>query len=310
MRRVVIIGVNGQLGSDLRELLAKKPESYEVVGLDLPDFDVREHARVRERLRELAPQLVVNMAAFHRVDDCEDEPQLAFEVNALAVLNLARVCRELDAPLMHFSTDYVFGAERDRRTPYTETDATGPVSVYGASKLAGEHLVRASWRKHFVVRTCGLYGRSQSSTKGGNFVEVMLRLARERKPLKVVDDQHLAPTSTFDLAPELEALLGTDAFGLYHLTAAGECTWYDFARAIFELTGQEPELAPTTTEAFGAKADRPRYSVLDNKAARAIGLAPLCPWREGLAEYLRLTGRCGSSGHGVPALSGTTKEGR
>ncbi len=291
MKRVVIIGVNGQLGSDLREAFGRQPDRWEVAGVDLPDFDVRDHAGARQKLVALAPAAVVNMAAFHRVDDCEDDPRLAFEVNAVAAHNLARVCRELDVPLMHFSTDYVFGADRARSRPYAESDAPGPVSVYGVSKLAGEHVVRATWRKHFVVRPCGLYGRSQSGSKGGNCVEIMLKLAAAGKPLKVVDDQRLAPTSTYDLAPRLVELLSTDAWGLYHLTAGGDCTWYEFARAIFELAGVRADLSPTTTEAYGAKADRPRYSVLENRAARELGLLPMTPWREALAQYLALTGR-------------------
>ncbi len=289
--KVVIIGVGGQLGTDLYELLTASGKSHEVIGLDLPDFDVADHARVRERLRELHPDAVVNMAAFHRVDDCEDQAAQAFAINALAVHNLALACREIDAALMHFSTDFVFGADKARATPYTETDTPGPVSVYGASKLAGEHLVRLAWHKHFVVRTCGLYGRAKSQKQGGNFVEIMLRLAASGKPIRVVDDQRLAPTSTLELAARLEALLHTEVYGLYHLTAAGSCTWHEFARAIFELANVPCELLPTTSEAYGAKAARPRYSVLANDAARALGLSPMRPWREALADYLHLTGR-------------------
>jgi dTDP-4-dehydrorhamnose reductase len=173
---------------------------------------------------------VINTAAFHRVDDCELDATSAFAVNAVAVHELARTCRELDAVLMHLSTDYVFGAERARSRPYAESDAPGPVSVYGASKLAGEHLLRSSWSRHFVVRSSGLYGRATSQSKGGNFVEIMLRMASVGRPLRVVADQRLAPTSTHALAQRLVALLDTDAYGLYHLTAGGECSWYEFGR--------------------------------------------------------------------------------
>lgn len=291
MKRLVIIGNHGQLGSDLEELLARAPDRYEVTGLDLPDFDIRAHAAARDRLLALAPHVIVNTAAFHRVDDCEDDAASAFAVNAVAVHNLAKICRELDAVLMHFSTDYVFGADRDRSRPYVETDAPGPLGVYAASKLAGEHVVRTAWRKHFVIRTSGLYGRNASQMKGGNFVEIMLRVAAASKPLRVVDDQRLGPTSTGDLAPKLVELLATDAYGLYHVTNGGACTWYEFARAIFTLAGLAPELSPTTTEAYGAKADRPRYSVLENRALGDLGLAPLRPWHDALADYLLLTGR-------------------
>jgi dTDP-4-dehydrorhamnose reductase len=291
MKRVVIVGVGGQLGSDLRERLLTRPDQYEVVGVDLPDFDVCKHDLVRQRLTEIKPSAVVNMAAFHRVDDCEDNARLAFEVNAIAVYNLAKVCGSLDVPLVHFSTDYVYGGDRTRARPLAESDAPAPTSVYGASKLAGEHVVRSTWHKHFIVRTSGLYGRNQSQMKGGNFVEIMLRLAASGKPLRVVDDQRLGPTSTFELAQRVEALLSTEAYGLYHVTAGGDCSWYEFAQAIFELAGLHPEVSPTSTEAYGAKADRPRYSVLDNKAARDLGLAPMIHWREALANYLTMTGR-------------------
>ena len=288
--RIAIIGIGGQLGSDLRERLAKTPDRYEVAGLDLPDFDVCNHAAVRARLSDIAPEFVVNMAAFHQVDVCEEDVATSFEVNAIAVHNLAKVCCELDAPLMHFSSDYVFGADRGRNRPYTETDAPGPLSVYGASKLAGEHLARLAWRKHFIVRTCGLYGRTRSQKKGGNFVDTMMRLAAGGQPIKVVNDQRLTPTSTFELAQRLEELLRTEAYGLYHLTATGDCTWYEFARAIFEIAGVTPQLTATTSAAYGAKAERPRYSVLDNKAARECGLTPMQPWRDAVAEYLAMTG--------------------
>jgi dTDP-4-dehydrorhamnose reductase len=283
--------VNGQLGADLRELLMSMRDLYEVVGVDLPDFDVRNHALVIDRLKDIAPSMVVNMAAFHRVDDCENDARLAFEVNAVAVHSLARTCAAFDVPLMHFSTDYVYGGDRTRTTPLAESDPPAPTSVYGASKLAGEHVLRSTWRKHFIVRPSGLYGRNQSEMKGGNFVEIMLRLAAAGKPIKVVGDQRLGPTSTYELARRLEELLRTEAWGLYHLTAGGDCTWFEFAQAIFELADLRPELSPTTTEAYGAQADRPRYSVLDNKAARAIGLTPMIHWREALANYLTMTGR-------------------
>jgi len=291
MLRIALIGHKGQLGSDLSTLLAKSPTRYELHGFDLPDFDVRNHAAVRERLLAVAPGLVINTSAFHRVDDCEDDAASAFGVNVVAVHNLAKVCRELDAPLMHFSTDYVFGADRARARPYAEDDAPGPVSVYGASRLAGEQVLRSTWKKHFLVRTCGLYGKNASQMKGGNFVEIMLKLAAAGRPLRVVDDQRLGPTATADLAPKLVELFETHAFGLYHVTNGSDCTWYELAREIFRLVKLSPDLGPTTTEAYGAKADRPRYSVLENRALARLGLAPMRPWREALRDYLAATGR-------------------
>lgn len=285
--RIVIIGANGQLGSDLTEVLKKQPERYKVIGVDLPAFDICKHAEVRSQLTTLNPNIVINMAAFHRVDDCEDQVETSYAVNAIAVRNLALICRDLDIPLMHFSTDFVFGADKSRKSPYKETDTPGPLSVYAASKLAGEHLLRLSWHEHFIIRACGLYGRTQSPTKaGGNFVETMLKLGASGRSLKIINDQRLAPTSTYDLAPRLEALLNTDAYGLYHLTAGGDCTWYEFAQAIFKLAKMNVKITPVSTEEYAAKADRPRYSVLDNSKAHSIGIKPLMHWREALAEYL------------------------
>src|SRR5205085_9848553 len=179
--------------------------------------------------------VVINCAAYNLVDRAEDEPDAAFAVNAWAVRELATACNELGSVLVHFSTDHVFGLDAARRTPYAEDDPPGPVNVYGLSKLSGEYLVRALCPRHFIVRTCGLYGIWGSGGKGGNFVETMLRLAREGKPLRVVDDQECTPSYTVDIATATAALIATDRYGLYHLTNSGSCSWYDFARAIFGL---------------------------------------------------------------------------
>lgn len=287
MSRIALIGRRGQLGTDLEAVL--RARGHIVEPLDRPGFDLRDRAAMEARLRAIAPERVVNLAAYHRVDACEVDWQEAFEVNAVAVRSLALVCRELDAPLLHVSTDYVFGADRGRRLPYTEADTPGPVNVYGTSKLAGEHLLAASWQKHFIVRTSGLYGRAQSRTKGSNFVEIVLARAPDR--LRVVADQILAPTSTADLAPKLEEILRTNAYGTYHMTNGGECSWFEFAQAVLDLAGARTEVTPITTEAWGAPAERPRYSVLDNSKAGTLGLSSLRPWRDALAGYLESTGR-------------------
>lgn len=296
-RRAVVIGANGQLGSDLvKELQARGQAAhesdaaydaaYDVVGLRHADIEVTEAAGARETLAHLRPEVVFNMAAFHRVDDCEDDPERAFRVNAVAPASLARTCHDLGATLVHISTDYVFGSDRGRQTPYRETDVPGPVNVYGASKLAGEYLVRNASPRHIVVRTTGLYGPAGSSGKGGNFIELMLRLAREGKPIRVVDDQRLAPTYTPDLAATIVNLVDRQASGLFHVVNTGDCSWYEFAAAIFELAGLAPDLSPTTTETFAARADRPRYSVLSNAAVAEVGVPRPRPWREALARYL------------------------
>ncbi|MBM4068450.1 MAG: dTDP-4-dehydrorhamnose reductase [Planctomycetes bacterium] len=282
--RVLIIGARGQLGTDLVRELA----GWDVSATTSAQLDVCDFGGTRRLLLDLRPELVINTSAYHRVDDCEHEAERAFLVNAHAVRNLAMVCAELDAVLTHFSTDYVFGGERD--LPYTESDLPGPLSVYGNSKLSGEHMVRVCCPRHFIVRTCGLYGVAGASGKGGNFVETMLRLARDGKPIRVVDDQVLTPTYTLDLAKKIKELVETDAFGLYHLTSNSSCSWFEFAAKVFELTGVRADLAPTTSAAFAARAKRPAYSVLDNTRMRALGFQDMRPWQEALAAYLQEKG--------------------
>jgi dTDP-4-dehydrorhamnose reductase len=241
---------------------------------------------LRSTLAELRPDVVVNCAAYNFVDKAESEPEAAFAVNAWGVRALATVCRDLGCTLVHFSTDYVFGLDEQRTTPYGEADAPGPVSVYGLSKLAGEYLVRAHCPRHFVIRTCGLYGVWSSGGKGNNFVEAMLRRATAGQPLRVVTDQVCTPSYTVDVAVATAALIGTEQFGLYHLVNSGCCTWHEFARTIFELAQLKVEPAPITSAEFASPARRPAYSVLATDKYAALGLSPLRPWRQALAAYL------------------------
>lgn len=278
--RAVILGAGGQLAYDLERVM----QDWDLVLLRHADLDVCDHARTRQVLTRAGPKVVINTAAFHRVDECEDQPQRAFQVNAIAVRNLAQVCRDLDGTLVQMSTDYVFGGEK--RLPYIEDDCPNPQSVYGVSKLAGEYFVRNLCPKHFVLRTSGLYGVAGSSGKGGNFVETMIRLAEQGKPIRVVEDQVLAPTYTRDLAEKIVDLLGTEAYGLYHITNNGECSWHEFAAKVFELSGLRPDFSATTTSAFGAKARRPACSVLGHANLRAVGLNDLRGWDEALSAYL------------------------
>jgi dTDP-4-dehydrorhamnose reductase len=279
--KYALLGANGQLGRDLAPRL-----SGEVVGLTRETADLTRPDTLRAALEAIRPDVVVNCAAYNFVDRAETEPATAFAVNAAGVRDVAVVCRDLGAVLVHFSTDYVFGQEAARRTPYAEADVPGPVSVYGYSKLAGESLVQAICPRHFVIRTCGLYGVWGSGGKGGNFVETMLRLAGQGKPLRVVNDQTCTPSYTVDVATAVAALVPTERFGVRHLTNAGSCTWYEFARAIFELSGVRAEVTPITSDEFGAPTRRPPYSVLAPAAYERFGVPPPRPWREALAAYL------------------------
>ena len=280
--RIAVVGALGQLGTDLLSCI-----EGDVAALDLDEIDITDWRSVDTALTALKPELVINVAAYNFVDRAEDEPEVAFAVNAFGPRNLARFCADNDIVLLHVSTDYVFGHDTERAAPYNELDAPGAISAYGTSKLAGEHFVRSLCPRHFVVRTCGLYGHAAAGGRGkGNFVETMLRLGAERDELRVVDDQWCTPTSTADLALALCALAKTDAYGLYHSTNTGSTTWCRLAQEIFRQTDCPVHVTAITSAEFPTKANRPRYSVLDtSKLAETIGFASPC-WQDALAAYL------------------------
>jgi dTDP-4-dehydrorhamnose reductase len=282
--KIALIGSDGQLGTDIYKYF--KDKNADITGLTISDIDVCDKNICNDVLFRIKPNLIINTAAFHQVDVCEDEVAKAFEVNVAGLKNLAEIALSIDAALMHFSTDFVFGGY-DKSTPFTENDCPAPVSVYSISKLAGEFVLRYMMKKYYLLRVCGLYGHSGSLGKGDNFVELMIRLANEGKDIKVVDDQVLTPTSTKDIAEKLYELIQTEKYGLYHMTNSGSCSWYEFACEIFKQAGLAPNISPTTSESFGSKAKRPAYSVLDNKNLRAAGLTDLRPWKEALADYIK-----------------------
>ena len=284
-RRVALVGANGQLGCDLQRAWAERCPSDTLVTLGHTAIEVGDGASVCAALQGARPDLVINTSAFHKVDVVEDDVPRAFEVNAIGARNLALVCRDLEAVLVHLSTDYVFSGDRAR--PYREDDGVDPVNTYGVSKAAGEMLIRYLWPRHFIVRSSGLYGVAGSSGKGGNFVELMLKLGSEGRPIRVVNDQVLTPTATRALARQVAALCGTTSFGTYHATCQGQCSWYEFAVEIFRQTKMSVSLSPQTTMESGAKARRPSFSVLDNARLREIGLDIMPPWQDALAGYLR-----------------------
>ncbi|MBI5085548.1 MAG: dTDP-4-dehydrorhamnose reductase [Acidobacteria bacterium] len=270
----------GQLAADLKGVFA----GDELILTEMEDLRLEDAGRVREFVQASAPELVVNCAAYNRVDEAEDAPEAAFAANTFAVRNLALAARECGAEMVHFSTDYVF--DGPGRRPYTEEDAPCPGSVYGVSKAAGEMMLQATWERHYICRVCGLYGYAGSRDKGSNFVETMLKLGAKGQPLKVVDDQILTPTSTLTVARAVKNLIGTGRHGLYHMTCEGECSWYEFAQAIFAGAGMDVEVTPVGSEAYPTKARRPRYSVLENRRLREAGLGEMPDWRAALREYL------------------------
>jgi len=279
--RIALIGAAGQLGT---ALTARLPGELVPLGRDA--LDIADAVNVVDAVRRTRPDLVINTAAYNFVDRAQDEHDKAFAVNATGPRNLAESCAALNIPLVHVSTDYVFGEDAGRHIPYTETDPPGPLSEYARGKLAGENYVRDSCPKHYVVRTCGLYGRASSPGKG-NFVETMLRLGRERGAVSVVDDQRCTPTSAADLADAIAWLITTDRYGLYHATNAGSTTWCGFATEIFRQAGLTVVVTPITTAQFGAKAPRPAYSVLDSSKLAAATGHSIRPWQDALADYLR-----------------------
>ena len=284
--RIALIGAMGQLGGDLLPRL--QAAGHDVRSLGHADIEITNAENSAAVLEPLQPDLVINTAAYNLVDKAEDEPDAAMAVNGLGPQLLARLAEKHGWRLMHISTDYVFGdVTRPTPTPFVESDLAIPSGRYGLSKLTGEKFVQANCSQHFVVRTCGLYGIAALRGAGkGNFVETMLRLGRDRKQLRVVNDQLCTPTSTADLADSLVKLITTDAFGLYHATNSGSMTWCEFAREIFRLAKLDVEVIPITTAEFGSKAKRPNYSVLDCSKIESVIGRKLPDWRDALARYL------------------------
>ena len=288
MTRTLLIGATGQLGSELVPLLGAELEAVDHTQLEITDT-----AATAALVRRTRPDVIVNTAAFHAVDRCEDEPERALAVNALAVRELARIAAGAGALLVHFSTDYVFGGDpAGAPRPHREDDPPAPRSAYAVSKLAGEWFVRALAPRHLIVRSAGLFGGAGSRGKGGNFVTAIVRRARAGEPLRVVADQITAPTYTADLARTVAALIarepasGGTVRGIVHATADGACSWHEFAVAILAESGIDAPVAAISSRELAAPAPRPAYSVLANERLDAWGIARPPHWRDGLRAYL------------------------
>ena len=281
--KILVTGADGQLGTDLCRVL----RDVEVIGLTHAEADITDIASFRNICRKYHPSVIINTAAYVRVDDCEINTDQAFQVNALGARNVAVVAHGIGATLVHISTDYVFGGEAmPRRVPYTEFDTPVPPNNYGRSKLAGEDMVRHHCPGHFIIRASGLFGVAGSSGKRGNFVETMLRLGKERDELRVVDDQVLSPTYTRDLAKKIAQLITTEYYGIFHITNRGACSWYEFTREILKLAGLKTRVVPITSDQYPKKAHRPGYSVLDNYHLRLLKMDDMRTWQEALADYM------------------------
>ncbi|MDN5319819.1 MAG: dTDP-4-dehydrorhamnose reductase [Thermococcaceae archaeon] len=281
--RVAIIGANGQLGTDFVEVFSEDSE-FEVVPLTHKDLDVTVSEGLNI-LKEAKPDVIINTAAYVRVDDAELYPEKAFAVNAIGALNVARVAKEIDAINVYISTDYVFDGEK--REPYTEEDIPNPINVYGTSKYAGEIFTRNYSSKHYIIRVASLYGKAGASGKGGNFVEWVIEKAKRGEELRIVDDQFMSPTYTKDVARTLKEFLKLKPkFGVYHMVNEGFCSWYEFTKAIFEILGWEVQMKPIKSNELNRLAKRPKFSALKNEKLEKLGLR-MRYWREALEEYLK-----------------------
>jgi dTDP-4-dehydrorhamnose reductase len=280
-RRAVVFGASGQLAVELvRELKAR---GYSVTGFTREQVDIADGGAVENALASIDPQVVFNAAAYNQVDVAEKEPQAAFLVNGLAVRNLALACRQVDARLVHFSTDYVFdGAARH---PYVEDDPTHPLGAYAVSKLAGELYAQAYLDKALVVRTSGVFGPGGLATARGNFVELMLRVAAAGKPIRVVEDHVASPTFAPLLATRTIDLVDRDQSGVFHVGGGSPISWFQFARLIFEAAGISPMLLATNEREYRTAARRPKYSALSNAKMERVGLTPMPPLAKALEMY-------------------------
>ena len=283
MKKVAVFGGAGQLGTELRAEFSAR--GYQVQAFDRSNVDITDAARVEQKLAEFDPAMVLNAAAYNQVDVAEKEPLAAFQVNALAVRNLAMACRQTDAKLVHFSTDYVFDGLAGRA--YHEEDEPHPLGAYAVSKLAGELYAHAYLDHPLIIRTSGVYGPAGIGTSRGNFVETMLRLAAKGQTIRVVEDHAASPTYAPALAARTADLVERDAAGTFNLGGGSPITWFDWAGKIFRAAGLNPPLKPTTEREFRTPARRPRYSALSNAKAEALGIAPMPSLDEAIQAYLR-----------------------
>lgn len=287
--KILITGAKGQLGSQIINIIKKGSseigeissdvKNADIIGIDVEELDITDITATKAYIKEVKPDVVINPAAYTNVDGCETNEDLAFKVNSLGARNLAIACEEIGAKLIHISTDYVFNGVGIK--PFKEYDKVGPQSVYGTTKLMGEEFVKQFCSKYFIVRTAWLYGYN-----GNNFVYTIMKAAKERGALQVVDDQRGNPTNAEDLAHHILKLATTEEYGVYHCTGEGECSWYDFASKIVELAGIDASVSPCTSEEYKRPAKRPAYSSLDNMMLRCTVGNEMRQWEDALEVFI------------------------
>ncbi|WP_188175428.1 dTDP-4-dehydrorhamnose reductase [Paenibacillus sedimenti] len=288
MKRIVLLGANGQLGSDIRSVFAGT-EVYELIPLTREQLNVENTESVIPFLENLGHfDVLINCTAFHNTEECESDPLKALMVNSIAVLRMATFCKQHDVTMIHFSTDYVF--DGNQSSPYTEEAETHPLNVYGSTKAAGEKAIAAYLDRFFIFRVSSLYGVAGSSGKGGNFIETMIRLVKQGKPVSIVNDVVMSPTYTLDVAQAVKAFLDRNVadYGIYHCSGEGGCSWYDLAVETFTLCGLSYDATPIPSSRYEAKCKRPAYSVLDNGKISSIYSMP--HWKSSLKAYLTQKG--------------------
>lgn len=282
-KRVIVFGAAGQLGVELVRVFSAR--GYAVTAFNRASVDISDLSVLESKLAEIDPAIVLNAAAYNMVDVAEREPHVAYQANALGVRNLAIACRQVDATLVHFSTDYVFDGTLGR--PYVETDLPCPLGAYAVSKLAGEYFARAYHEQSLVLRTSGVFGPGGRHTARGNFVETMLRLAQSGKPIQVVQEYLASPTYSPALAETTANLVDGGHTGLFHAGGGVAISWFDFAKKIFDAAGLNPTLTVARPETYRTEARRPRFSALANARIEALGLPPMPPLEAALAEYMQ-----------------------
>ena len=281
--KIVVIGASGQLGSDIANHLNNK---YDIIPLNHSDMSIENFDSSREILKKFSPDCIINTAAFHNVELCEVNPNDAFLINATAMKNLSIIANEINSILIQFSTNYVFGGE-NRLTPYTESDKTFPINMYGISKLAGEHIIQSYCNKWYIFRVAGLYGKTGTKAKKyKNFIDMMVKLSKNEKELPSSNDEFFTFTSTSDLAKMIEFILPKDAFGLYHATNSGECSRLTFSKEVFRLLDIECKLKGVSKNYFPTKYKQPNYTVLNNDKLTNLGFR-MSDWKQSLKEYIQ-----------------------
>ncbi len=279
--KLAVIGSAGQVGQEFSKLV----DADQLVLLTRDQVDITDSASVEACVEKTDAEVIVNLAAFHDVNGCEDDAQKAFQVNALGAYHVATAAAKHGRKVVFFSSDYVFGQDASRDKPYFENDPVGPLSVYGASKVSGEQLVAVAAADHLVIRASSLFGVT-TSKKGWTFPEMIMQRAQSGQPLKVVNDQYMSPTYTKDLVSTVLSLIKANATGIVHVSNADGCTWYDFAKETLKLAGIDYEIEPCGSDAFPSKASRPCYSRLDSERLAKFDVPEPRHWREGLQAYL------------------------